>query len=454
MRAEGIRGISAPTDGGVRIAVALLDLLSLEQQTAARERALAAVGQNETALRTPQAALAGDALLAMFAAVPVDPSMARRVGRSLVQERTLGLWLRYSGIASPEKAYRRSDQMLPREHPDDGYESDHIVGGGARIVFRRPGGAPEEAFCALREGMLQAMPSLFGLPAARVRESACMRRGAQSCVFDVRWTRAPRAGLLIGVATGGLASLVAALAAGWSVVPGMALVLLGATVVGAAGRSFDLSRQLRALSAHQLHAVSLVDEADGALAAKMDELAKIDTILDRSVPEADRTRSRHRRPRTDLAAVVRRASDSVRGGAAAHVQFALDLDEDETTLHGDAFQLEQMVTQLLRNAAQAAAEGPEGRVGVALRRTENGIEIEIADNGPGIDPDLIDRVFDPFVDPQVAGSDTGFGLPVSYRIAQAHGGELRVEGEEGQGTRVTVWLPADAMDTAGGADPR
>jgi two-component system NtrC family sensor kinase len=129
------------------------------------------------------------------------------------------------------------------------------------------------------------------------------------------------------------------------------------------------------------------------------------------------------------------------------VELQVRIGEGRMAIRGDPFQLEQMVTQLLRNGAQAVASvGQGGRLEVSLNRTPAGLEIAIQDNGEGMEQETVDRVFDPFLESPAAGVGTGFGLPVSYRIVQAHGGELRVEGEPGQGTRVTVVLPQDLGD--------
>ncbi|MCZ6463837.1 MAG: ATP-binding protein, partial [Proteobacteria bacterium] len=191
----------------------------------------------------------------------------------------------------------------------------------------------------------------------------------------------------------------------------------------------------------------ILQAANGALAEKMDELAKLAARLDaaESHPSglasgrgADAA-SQPLRRRSSLAAAVTRAVDSLRPELPRDLELDVALQEEGTSIPCDAFQIEQMVLQLLRNAATAAGAG--GRVGVTLRAAGEAAEIEIEDDGPGIDQEVVDRIFDPFEASQVAGAEQGFGLPVSYRIVQGHGGELRIESEPDRGTRVTAILP-------------
>jgi signal transduction histidine kinase len=462
-------GIPERLPANTRIAAALLDVLIADGETASRTRAIQALGLDETALRASDQWLPEAKLRAMFGAVAADRKLGRRVGRSLMTPASVGLFLRYSGVATPEKAYRRSDQLLARENRGCAYTSSEISEERARIVFRPARevgveGPAGSAFCGMREGMLSAIPCLFGLPPARVQEAACVHRGAPRCVFLVEWRRTPRLGLRIGAAAGVLLGLwlgSALDASFWSTLgTGLLIGGLGA----AAGRSFDLVRQLEAVTGRQLDGVSLLDQADDALAEKMDQLAKIGTMVEAAAaesrrdhgsqgpgPEAQESELHHGggvgRHRSDLAAIVSRAVDSVGPDLPEAVELQVRIGEGRMAIRGDPFQLEQMVAQLLRNGAQAAASAEEGgRLDVSLTRTPVGLEIAIQDNGSGMEQETVDRVFDPFLESPAAGVGAGFGLPVSYRIVQAHGGELRVEGEPGQGTRVTVVLPQDLGD--------
>jgi len=70
-----------------------------------------------------------------------------------------------------------------------------------------------------------------------------------------------------------------------------------------------------------------------------------------------------------------------------------------------------------------------------------GAEVRVKDNGPGIPKNVIDKIFQPFFTTKPTGQGTGLGLSLSYDIVKAHGGELRVETKEGEGTEFIILLP-------------
>ena len=70
-----------------------------------------------------------------------------------------------------------------------------------------------------------------------------------------------------------------------------------------------------------------------------------------------------------------------------------------------------------------------------------GIEIRVSDNGNGIPQDIIDKIFQPFFTTKPTGQGTGLGLSLSYDIIKAHGGEIKVETKEGEGSSFIIQLP-------------
>jgi two-component system, NtrC family, sensor kinase len=82
-------------------------------------------------------------------------------------------------------------------------------------------------------------------------------------------------------------------------------------------------------------------------------------------------------------------------------------------------------------------------VSVYTRKVENKIEIRIKDNGYGIQPKILDKIFQPFFTTKPAGQGTGLGLSMSYDIVKAHGGEIKVDTKEGAFTEFIVLIPAD-----------
>ena len=85
--------------------------------------------------------------------------------------------------------------------------------------------------------------------------------------------------------------------------------------------------------------------------------------------------------------------------------------------------------------------GYEPTVSVSTKKQHNKIEISIQDNGMGISKSVIDKIFQPFFTTKATGEGTGLGLSLSYDILKAHGGEVNVESNEGEGATFIVQLP-------------
>ena len=116
----------------------------------------------------------------------------------------------------------------------------------------------------------------------------------------------------------------------------------------------------------------------------------------------------------------------------------------------DESRLTQVLVNLLMNAAQAfTSSNPEvNRVTVGGTSTAETVAISVADNGPGIPPDILARIFDPFFTTKPIGQGTGLGLSISQSIVTALGGDLRCDTVPDQGTTFTVRLPIAAPQNA------
>ena len=160
-------------------------------------------------------------------------------------------------------------------------------------------------------------------------------------------------------------------------------------------------------------------------------------------------RSRGEPRPVDLNEVVRDAcllltpSAGVRG-----IRIGKDLGRDLPELITDRQALEQVVLNLLANALDAVEGQAQPQVSVGTRRgdgpREAGVEICVADSGPGIPPEVLPHIFEPFFSTKDSGRGTGLGLPISQDIVERHGGTIHVETDPGQGTRFRVWLPLKA----------
>ncbi len=94
---------------------------------------------------------------------------------------------------------------------------------------------------------------------------------------------------------------------------------------------------------------------------------------------------------------------------------------------------------LMLNAVQAM-DG-NGRLEITTRKVADQIVLEVGDTGPGIPPQNIDRIWNPFFTTKGSGQGTGLGLPITNRIVDRHGGRIKVESTPGQGARFIVELP-------------
>lgn len=113
----------------------------------------------------------------------------------------------------------------------------------------------------------------------------------------------------------------------------------------------------------------------------------------------------------------------------------------------DAGKMKQVIMNLLLNAKQAIGKQGIIKVSTHFAPDQRVATIRVADDGCGIDPDVLPRIFDPFFTTKGTGEGTGLGLSVSYGIVKGHGGEILVESEPGVGTTFSVRLPADTETT-------
>ena len=123
------------------------------------------------------------------------------------------------------------------------------------------------------------------------------------------------------------------------------------------------------------------------------------------------------------------------------VELNTRLGENLPAINGNLQNIEQIVMNLVINALQAI-DHDKGRIDVSTHyeaETEE-VRIEVTDNGKGIDADIIETIFDPFVTDKQMEGGTGLGLSVTYGLVKNHGGDITFETEKGKGTRFSVRL--------------
>lgn len=115
----------------------------------------------------------------------------------------------------------------------------------------------------------------------------------------------------------------------------------------------------------------------------------------------------------------------------------LDLTSSLPMMPLDASQMKQAFYNLIRNACQAMPEG--GTLNIVSTATDNEVRLIFADTGRGISATNMSNMFQPFFTTRKTG--TGLGLLIVRRIIREHGGEIELESREGEGTKVTIYLP-------------
>jgi signal transduction histidine kinase len=219
--------------------------------------------------------------------------------------------------------------------------------------------------------------------------------------------------------------------------------------------------QLTASIAHELNqpiaaASTNADAALRWLGAKPPDLEEVRQALTRIVRDADRAgavigrvrdlikKAPQRKDSVDMSEAVREvialaSSEIARGGVALQMEFGDGLPR----IAGDRVQLQQVVLNLVVNAVQAMAEMEDGgrQLLVSTGHAEPaGVLVTVTDSGPGLPPERVDRVFDPFYTTKPGG--LGMGLSICRSIIEAHGGRLWVAGDLPRGASFHFSLPA------------
>lgn len=143
----------------------------------------------------------------------------------------------------------------------------------------------------------------------------------------------------------------------------------------------------------------------------------------------------------DIAALIKRTAALILADeAAANIQ--IDIQVPESPVYGkvDAELFRQVIINLAKNAVEAM--GKAGRLSLIVEEISGEILVRVEDEGPGISPENLDKLFEPFYTTKSGGS--GLGLAISQRICEAHGAKLLVKSTPGKGTRFTVALPTES----------
>ncbi len=140
----------------------------------------------------------------------------------------------------------------------------------------------------------------------------------------------------------------------------------------------------------------------------------------------------------DLRLIVEELTDFYRPQAEnRHVVLRSALPDTSVSCRIDAGLIKQAILNLIINAAQAMSEG--GELLLRLSADAGQAVFEVIDTGPGIKPELREKIFEPYYSTTKGG--TGLGLPTARRIIRRHDGDITLDSEPGKGTRFVITLP-------------
>jgi two-component system phosphate regulon sensor histidine kinase PhoR len=172
----------------------------------------------------------------------------------------------------------------------------------------------------------------------------------------------------------------------------------------------------------------------------------VDNLLDLARLEAGRWQP-EREP-VDIAQAAADTWSALRDGSRAlSVDFEVEVGADADTVFADSDALRQVLTNLLDNSLRYTPPG--GRITCRSRIDGPGVAISVADNGSGIVPEHLPRIFERFYrsDPSRSREEggTGLGLAIVKHLVEAHGGRVSAESERGVGTTITCWFPLEVV---------
>jgi two-component system, NtrC family, sensor histidine kinase AtoS len=209
-----------------------------------------------------------------------------------------------------------------------------------------------------------------------------------------------------------------------------------------AGVAHELNNPLQAITGF----AELASDADSEPEAVAEALAVIEEQATRMRGLVQEllgfSRDRRDEPAVDMESLVDRVLRVQQLARGAGVRFAARFTW-RGVVHQSPAKLEQILVNLLSNAVDACPPG-RAMIEVVVGRAGRDMLIEVADNGPGIDPSLAERIFEPFVTSKGEGVGTGLGLAISRRLAVAMGGTLTVANRPGGGAAFTLRIPHHA----------
>jgi len=226
-----------------------------------------------------------------------------------------------------------------------------------------------------------------------------------------------------------------------------------------AGFAHEINNPLQIIRAEQTLAETVLNEMrDQAELKETENLAELEDSIRQIKLQVDRCGTitqallkfaRQKEPlvsEVDLGGLIPEVLEMVsKKASVSGIAINQELPEGPILVRADWGQLQQVLLNLLNNAIDAIEEkhGAEGgQIRVMVRSTGSRVEMSVSDNGSGISPENIEKMFTPFFTTKPVGKGTGLGLSVCFGIIDKMGGSIQVNSEPGRGTTFNILLPA------------
>jgi signal transduction histidine kinase len=213
-----------------------------------------------------------------------------------------------------------------------------------------------------------------------------------------------------------------------------------------AGIAHELNNPLSNISTSaQILGEEMGEDKDGFLmnlVAQIDEQADKARDIVRTLLDFSGARE-FQRKEIELKRLLHETIRFIRGQVPTSVDIIVEVPED-LAIFADKQRIQQVFLNLIKNAVDALGE--TGHIRITSRDPvvhsdgRTGVEVLIEDNGPGIGPETLKKIYDPFFTTKDVGKGSGLGLFIVHEIIESHSGAIRVQSEQGQGTTFIIWL--------------
>lgn len=213
-----------------------------------------------------------------------------------------------------------------------------------------------------------------------------------------------------------------------------------------AALSHEFNQPLAAVKTYADNAATLIDR--DRVAEARDNVSRISSLADRMASISRHLRNFARKPNeklrpVDLAEVVRDTQEIVAWRLkAADAALIVDLGPAPLAVKAGSVRLQQVLVNIITNAADAVEGLTDRRIELAARRKGSKVTISVRDHGPGVPAAIAERIFDPFFSTKGVGKGLGLGLSISYNIVKDFGGSLGILNHPEGGALFTIELDA------------